>query len=197
MEVSLSRSSFQQTLKPFIEKAFAMSTQLFNVINYSAQPVTLFSKNYLPMTHIDLKRAAVLLVTGRAEPLDFAEQFWMMRYSGGVALPKPSIVLTVPEHIRLTVGGQERLWKVPPVNRREVLKRDEHSCQYCGSKRNLTLDRVLPMSKGGQHTWENVVVACLPCNSKKGLQILQHTNLKLRRKPKAPMNPAIAFAEQF
>ena len=174
-----------------------MSTQLLNAVARNAQPITLFSKNYLPMTHIDLKRAAILLVTERAEPLDFAEQFWQMRYSGGVAVPTPNFILTVPEHIRLTVGGQERIWKVPPVNRREVLKRDEHTCQYCGSKKNLTLDHVLPRSKGGQHSWENVVAACAPCNSKKGSQILTHSKLTLKRKPKAPMNPVIAFAEQF
>lgn len=166
-----------------------MSTQRLRAVIHNTQPVTLVSKNYLPMTHIDLKRAAILLVTGRAEPLDFAEQFWQMR--------SPSIILTVPEHIRLTVGGRERIWKVPPVNRREVLKRDEHTCQYCGSKKNLTLDHVLPRSRGGQHTWENVVAACSSCNSKKGSQILDRTPLKLKRRPKAPMNPVIAFAEQF
>ena len=174
-----------------------MSTQLLHAVTHNTQPVTLFSKNYLPMTHIDLKRAAVLLVTGRAEPLDFAEQFWQMRFSGGEASPTPSLILTVSEHIRLTIGGRERIWKVPPVNRREVLKRDEHTCQYCGSKKNLTLDHVLSRSRGGQHTWENVVAACSSCNSKKGSQILDRTPLKLKRQPKAPMNPVIAFAEQF
>ena len=164
-----------------------MSSQSFTAQN--VQPITLFSKNYLPMTHIDLKRAAVLLVTGRAEPLEFAQQSWKMR--------SPNLILIVPDYIRLTVGGHERIWKVPPVNRREVLKRDEHTCQYCGSKRNLTLDHVLPRSKGGQHTWENVVAACAPCNSQKGSQLLTQTKLKLKRQPKAPINPVIAFAEQF
>ncbi len=73
--------------------------------------------------------------------------------------------IIVPEHIRLTVGNPERHWKVPPVNRREVLKRDSHTCQYCGSTKHLTLLHVIPRSKGGQHTWDNVVTACEKCNS--------------------------------
>ena len=112
----------------------------------------------------------MLLVTGQAESVDFGTtKQWEVR--------SPSIVLQVPEHIRLKFGNPERHWKVPPVNRREVLKRDKHTCQYCGSTKHLTLDHVIPRSKGGQHTWDNVVTAC--------------------EKPKAPIHPAVAFAEQF
>ena len=61
--------------------------------------------------------------------------------------------------IVLTLESRDRIWKVPPVNRREVLRRDQQTCQYCGSKKDLTLDHVIPRSKGGQHTWDNVVTA--------------------------------------
>ena len=101
-----------------------LSTQQFIS---QTRPVVLFSQNYLPMARINLRRAAILLVTNRAEPLDFGAQgCWQLR--------SPQRVLDVPEHLRLTVGGSERVWKVPPVNRREVLRRDQHTCQYCGSK---------------------------------------------------------------
>ena len=122
--------------------------------------VVVFSKNYLPLARINIKRAIVLLVTGQAESLNFGTtKQWEVR--------SPSVVLQVPEHIRLTVGNPERHWKVPPVNRREVLKRDSHTCQYCGSSKRLTLDHVIPRSKGGQHSWDNVVTACEKCNSTK------------------------------
>lgn len=152
--------------------------------------VVVFSKNYLPLARITIKRAVVLLVTGQAESLNFSStQQWEVR--------SPSLVLQVPEHIRLTQGNPERHWKVPPVTRREIFRRDGHTCQYCGSTKHLTLDHVIPRSKGGTHTWDNVVTACEKCNSGKGDRLLHETSMVLRAKPKAPMHPAIAFANQF
>ena len=156
------------------------------------RPITLFSQNYLPMAEINLQRAAVLLVTDRAEPLSLSggtENVWQMR--------SPNRILNIPEHIRLLIGGSDRIWKMPPVNRREVLKRDRHTCQYCGSQKQLTLDHVIPKSWGGQHSWDNVVAACSPCNTNKGARSPELASMKLARKPKAPMHPVVAFAEQF
>ena len=152
--------------------------------------VIVFSKNYLPITRVDLKRAIALLVTGKAEPVDFLS-------SGGWEVRSPSIILHVPGHIRLKINSAERVWKIPPVNRREVLKRDSSTCQYCGSKKHLTLDHVIPRSKGGQHTWDNVVTACGRCNSKKGSRTPTEAGMPLRTTPKAPIHPTIAFADQF
>lgn len=152
--------------------------------------VVVFSKNYLPMSRVPLKRAIVLLVSGQAEPLDLIESSW-------VEVRSPSLVLQVPEHIRLIVGNPERHWRVPPVNRRGVLNRDGYHCQYCGSKKNLTLDHVMPRSKGGQHTWDNVVTACDRCNGRKGNALLHEVGMKLKTKPKAPVHPAVLFADEF
>ncbi|HEY9651926.1 MAG TPA: HNH endonuclease [Coleofasciculaceae cyanobacterium] len=154
------------------------------------QSVVVFSKNYLPVSRVNIKRAIVLLVTGKAEPLDFAQ-------SQGIAVRSPNVVLMVPEQIRLTIADTERVWRVPPVNRREVLRRDKHACQYCGSTKQLTLDHVIPRSKGGKHTWDNVVTACEKCNSRKGDRTPHQAGMILRTTPKAPMHPAVAFAEQF
>ena len=152
--------------------------------------VVVFSKNYLPLARINIKRAVVLLVTGQAESVDFGTtKRWEVR--------SPSVVLQVPEHIRLKFSNPERHWKVPPVNRREVLKRDSYTCQYCGSTKHLTLDHVIPRSKGGQHTWDNVVTACSKCNSIKGDRLPHEAGMVLKHKPKAPIHPAVAFAEQF
>jgi 5-methylcytosine-specific restriction endonuclease McrA len=152
--------------------------------------VVVFSKNYLPLARVNIKRAIVLLVSGQAESLEFGStKCWEVR--------SPSIVLQVPEHIRLTFGNPARHWKVPPVNRREVLKRDSHTCQYCGTSKRLTLDHVIPRSKGGQHTWDNVVTACERCNSTKSDRLLHEAGMVLKTKPKAPIHPAVAFAEQF
>lgn len=152
--------------------------------------VVVFSKNYLPLARINLKRAAVLLVTGQAESLEFSSnRQWEIR--------SPSLVLQVSEHIRLIGSNPERHWKIPPVSRREVLRRDNHACQYCGSGKRLTLDHVIPRSKGGQHTWNNVVAACESCNSKKGDRLPQEIGMIPKNKPKAPVHPAIAFSDRF
>jgi 5-methylcytosine-specific restriction endonuclease McrA len=152
--------------------------------------VVVFSKNYLPLARVNLRRAVTLLVTGQAETLDFnSSRFWLVR--------SPNLVLQVSEHIRLTQTNPERHWKIPAPSRREVLRRDSHTCQYCGSSKRLTLDHVMPRSRGGRDTWENLVAACEPCNTRKGNRTPQEVGMVLKTKPKAPMHPAIAFAEQF
>lgn len=152
--------------------------------------VIVFSKNYLPMSRVNIKRAVTLLVTGDAEPISFdGAQVWEIR--------SPSLVLVVPEHIRLTIVNSERIWKVPPVNRREVFRRDGYTCQYCGSTKKLTIDHIIPRSKGGPHTWDNVATACEKCNGRKSDRTPKEAGMSLRTKPKAPIHPAVAFAEQF
>jgi 5-methylcytosine-specific restriction endonuclease McrA len=151
--------------------------------------VIVFSKNYLPLGRVNLKRAVILLLTGKAETMNFvSEVVWEVR--------SPSIVLQVPAYIRLN-HGTERVWKVPPVSRREILKRDRHQCQYCGSKKQLTIDHVIPRSKGGKHSWDNVVIACSRCNSCKGDRTPEQVGMLLKTKPKAPAHPSLAFAEAF
>jgi 5-methylcytosine-specific restriction endonuclease McrA len=154
------------------------------------QSVVVFSQNYLPLCRVNIKRAIVLLIANKAEPLDLTTE-------AGWQVHSPSLVLFVPKHIRLTIASRERIWKVPPVNRREVLRRDHYSCQYCGSSKHLTLDHVIPRSKGGKHSWDNVVAACERCNSRKGDRNAHEAGMQLRTKPKAPIHPAISFAEQF
>lgn len=123
------------------------------------QSVVVFSKNYLPINQINIKRAIILLVTDKAEPLDVGDVKHIPVHS-------PTMVLLVPQQIRLKINHTEKSWRVPAVTRREVLRRDKHSCQYCGSPKQLTLDHVIPLSWGGKHTWDNVVAACEPCNNR-------------------------------
>ena len=73
-----------------------------------------------------------------------------------------------------------------------IYKRDRNTCQYCGSTTRLTIDHVLPRSRGGEDSWENLVVACSSCNTKKGNKLLEHTNMRLVRQPRAPWNK-VAF----
>ncbi|RMF23846.1 MAG: HNH endonuclease [Cyanobacteria bacterium J083] len=153
------------------------------------QSVLVFSQNYLPINQINIKRAIALLVTGKAEPIDyFCSTFWEVR--------SPSTLIQVPVHIRL-YECPERFWKPPKVSRRELLRRDKHQCQYCGSKYKLTIDHVIPRCQGGKDTWENLVIACAECNWQKGNRTPSQAGMSLKTKPKAPMHPSVAFAAEI
>jgi 5-methylcytosine-specific restriction endonuclease McrA len=96
--------------------------------------------------------------------------------------------IQAPRVIRLL--GYDRLPKQKvKFNRRNIFARDGNRCQYCGKKfssSELSLDHVVPISRGGKSTWENVVCACLPCNVKKGNKLLTETGLQIKRQPVRP-----------
>jgi 5-methylcytosine-specific restriction endonuclease McrA len=72
------------------------------------------------------------------------------------------------------------------ITRRAVFARDGWTCQYCGSRSNLTVDHVIPRSKGGTSTWDNIVASCAPCNRRKGDSLPAQANMHLRRQPSPP-----------
>ena len=78
----------------------------------------------------------------------------------------------------------------PPSNRREgILRRDAHTCQYCGKRfpiSELSIDHVLPQSRGGEHTWQNLVCSCVACNSRKGSRTPLQAGMRLVREPRRP-----------
>ena len=77
-----------------------------------------------------------------------------------------------------------------PINvctlRRAVFARDNWTCQYCGSRANLTVDHVVPRSKGGPSSWENIVASCAPCNRRKGNALPRQVGMRLLRQPRTP-----------
>jgi len=73
------------------------------------------------------------------------------------------------------------------LTRLEVFHRDQYTCQYCGKQSHqLTLDHVIPRYRGGEHTWENVVSACIPCNRRKAGKTPREAGMKLSRPPAPP-----------
>ena len=78
------------------------------------------------------------------------------------------------------------------LSKREIFRRDSHTCQYCGSNgRRLTLDHVIPRHQGGDHLWTNLVTACASCNLKKGGRTIQEARMSLRRSPQEPSASAL------
>lgn len=126
------------------------------------------------------RRAVVLLYTGRAERVE--DTTWVLR--------SPSVVFPVPSVIRL-----HRYVRKPPLqtlsfNKKNILKRDGHTCQYCGrnSGERMTIDHVLPRSLGGRTIWENVVSACRACNLRKGNRTPPEAGMTLLRPPAKPIS---------
>ena len=76
--------------------------------------------------------------------------------------------------------------RYPAFTRFNVFLRDGFACQYCHSTEDLTFDHLLPRSKGGRTTWENIVTACAPCNLKKGGKLAHHASMRPQRRPRRP-----------
>jgi 5-methylcytosine-specific restriction endonuclease McrA len=96
----------------------------------------------------------------------------------------PSFEMKLPSVISLRdYVHQDR---PPAFTRFNVFLRDSFACQYCGDPNDLTFDHVIPRSKGGRTTWENIVTACAPCNLRKGGKYAHHANMRPRRKPRRP-----------
>lgn len=117
----------------------------------------------------------MLVLDGKAELVTSTERTFR---SERATWPEPSIVRLV-YYVRVPYQARVAL------NRRAVFVRDGHRCQYCNAPAE-NIDHVIPRSKGGPHTWENVVAACRPCNARKMDHFLQETSMRLRRMPRAP-----------
>lgn len=108
-----------------------------------------------------------------------------------VIVRSPSMAMFVPSVIELCQSDYvpKEYTKTLPFNRKNVYIRDHGRCMYCGKKVGLssfTFDHVFPRHKGGLAVWDNVVVSCMRCNSKKGGRLLQDSNVRLLRPPYAP-----------
>jgi 5-methylcytosine-specific restriction endonuclease McrA len=128
-----------------------------------------------PLCVVSTRRALMLVLDEKAEIVAAAEGRFR---SERAEWPEPSIVrlsyyVKVPYQARVA------------LNRRAVFVRDGHRCQYCNEPAE-NIDHVIPRSKGGTHTWDNVVAACRPCNARKMDRYLHETNMRLRRPPRAP-----------
>jgi 5-methylcytosine-specific restriction endonuclease McrA len=135
----------------------------------------ILNATYEPLCVVPTRRALVLVMDEKAELVHATERVF---HSERAQYPEPSVVRL---QYYVKVPFQARV----ALNRRAVFARDNHRCQYCGGTAE-NLDHVVPRSKGGTHTWDNVVAACRPCNTRKEDRLLHETGLRLRRRPFAP-----------
>lgn len=143
-------------------------------------PVLVLNANFEPINVCNTRRALGLVLNGKAS--------LVMNGRGEIhtvsaAYPRPSI-------IRL-----DKMVKRPRptvhLTKREVLRRDDYTCQYCGQKVSyLTIDHVVPRRLGGTHSWDNLVAACPTCNHRKGGRTLEQAQMRLLQLPAAPSSSA-------
>ncbi|KAH8491324.1 hypothetical protein Peur_065218 [Populus x canadensis] len=134
--------------------------------------------SYRPVNVVCWRRAICLEFMEKADVLEYYDQA-VNSPSGSFYIPA---VLRVP-HL-LQVVKRRRIKS--NLSRKNILYRDNYTCQYCSSRENLTIDHVLPTARGGEWKWENLVAACAKCNSKKGQKTPEEANMKLSKVPKAP-----------
>ena len=148
--------------------------------------VLLLNATYEPLSIVSIRRAIVLLLKEKAEVLEATENLLRAQ---DVAIPVP-LVIRMVYYVRIPHST------MLPLSRRTVMARDQYTCQYCGAapvKADLTIDHVLPRSRGGVTEWENVVVACRSCNQKKGNRTPKEALMQIKRPPHRPRYVALAF----
>ncbi len=143
-------------------------------------PVLVLNANFEPIHVCDMRRAvglllaekASLVINGRGEI-----------HTVNASFPRPSVI-----RLETMVHRPHPQLK---LTRREVFRRDNYTCQYCGKHTNdLTIDHVIPRHLGGQHVWSNVVAACAACNHRKGGRLPEEVNMRLLRQPTQPPSSA-------
>jgi 5-methylcytosine-specific restriction endonuclease McrA len=147
--------------------------------------VLVLNASFEPLSLISVQRAIVLLLREKAEAIenDISRQLRAER----VAFPVPLVIrlihyVSIPRRLKI------------PLTRKTLLSRDEYTCQFCGTTAGpLTVDHVMPRSRGGQTSWENCVTACLRCNHRKGNKTPDEANMALRKKPARPDFTHMAF----
>ena len=139
--------------------------------------VLVLNASFEPINVCTLRRAVVLIIKGAARMEEASER----------VLHSPSTELRAPSVIRL-VEYVHVPFERTSLSRKNVLLRDHNTCQYCGRtapSQDLTLDHVLPRSRGGSSGWENLVACCRPCNNRKGDRTPDEARMRLLKRPQA------------
>jgi 5-methylcytosine-specific restriction endonuclease McrA len=141
------------------------------------QQVLVLNASYEPLNVCSVRRAHVLVFKGKAQVIEELER--PLRAATDT-YPWPHVIRLV-QYVRVPRTVQRK------ISRRALFARDNWRCVYCGSTAGrLTLDHVVPRSRGGGSTWENVVTSCAPCNLRKGDRLLHEVQMELPHPPRPP-----------
>jgi 5-methylcytosine-specific restriction endonuclease McrA len=139
-------------------------------------PVLVLNATYEPVHVTPARRAIVLVLKGVASAEEMSRH---LVHSSTRALPVPSVIRLL-EYRRIP-------YQTRALSRKNILMRDRNTCQYCSKvlpASELTLDHIVPRSRGGDSTWENLVTCCHPCNNRKGDRLPDEARMHLLRPPR-------------
>jgi 5-methylcytosine-specific restriction endonuclease McrA len=139
--------------------------------------VLVLNASFEPINVCTVRRATVLLLKAKAEVVENGA--YVLR-SEHTQMPRP-VVIRLVTYVNVPRDTHRR-----KITRRAVFARDNWTCQYCGSRAQLTVDHVIPRSKGGSSDWTNIVASCAPCNRRKGDHLPAQANMIPARTPRAP-----------
>jgi 5-methylcytosine-specific restriction endonuclease McrA len=139
--------------------------------------VLVLNATYAPINVCTVRRAVVLLLKEKAEIIERAE---IELHSATTTLARP-VVIRLVSYVHIPRDTHRR-----KITRRAVFARDDWTCQYCGARSNLTVDHVVPRSKGGTSSWDNIVASCAPCNRRKGNALPRQAGMRLLKQPRTP-----------
>jgi 5-methylcytosine-specific restriction endonuclease McrA len=140
--------------------------------------VLVLNASHEPINVCTVRRGAVLVLKGRAEVLEQGEG---ALHSERLELARPCVIRLV-RYVRIPRDVHRR-----KITRKAVLARDAYTCQYCGRQASgLTVDHVIPRSRGGASVWENIVASCAPCNRRKGNRLPREVEMHPANRPKPP-----------
>ncbi len=143
-------------------------------------PVLVLNSSLQPLSVIPERRLIVLLSKQKVTFVDDS-----VRRVIEESISARRLELERPVIVQLLANVRVPRVALQPT-RANILLRDDETCQYCGKRgRDLTLDHIIPRSRGGQSTWENLVASCKLCNGKKGNRLLKEVNMRLLRQPRA------------
>jgi len=134
------------------------------------------NQDFSPLMVCSVQRAFILVYLNKSE---------LVRPANGHKLHSITQTFPMPSVIRLNRYVRAP-YKGVSLTRQNIFKRDNFECQYCLTRKDLTLDHIIPSSKGGPHTWNNLVTACKRCNTKKGDFTPEEAEMPLQRKPHKP-----------
>jgi 5-methylcytosine-specific restriction endonuclease McrA len=138
--------------------------------------VLVLNQDYSPLMVCSVERAFVLVYLNKSE---------MIRSANGHQLRSITRSYPMPSVIRLN-RYVHAPYKGVTLTRQNIFKRDNFECVYCGTRRELTLDHVVPSSRGGTHSWTNLVTACKRCNTRKGDYTPEEAEMIMRHSPFKP-----------
>jgi 5-methylcytosine-specific restriction endonuclease McrA len=140
--------------------------------------VLVLNATYEPINVCTVRRAAVLVLKAKAEVIERGKG--SLR-SERLALERP-VVIRLITYVRVPRDVHRR-----KITRKAVLARDSWTCQYCGQRKpGLTVDHVIPRSRGGTSAWDNIVASCAACNRRKGNRLPREAEMHPRRRPRPP-----------